>query len=120
VQPLTGEVDLGLDYPRYGIEGMFDQPDTGGTVDTLDEQVYIPLLTQFTDEFLLYLVQVVEGQFLGNFRRRRQAGTLRRALIETLQTGLIDGFTYRLAASTTEMPWFPVYFRNHIGFGGDW
>ena len=44
-------------------------------MDTFHQQVYVTLLSEAVDEFLLHLVQVVEGKLLGEIRRDLASGS---------------------------------------------
>lgn len=88
-------------------------------MNALDQQVNVSLFSEVTDKLLLHLVQVIEGQFLGNLRWWRKTGTFRGTLIEALQPCLIDGFAHRLATAAAEMPRFPIDLSDYFSFRGN-
>ncbi len=73
-------------------------------MDALHQQVDLAGLAQGIDELLLDLINVVEGQFLGQLWRRTQDLALGGALIEALETRRMDGLANGLAPGATEGP----------------
>ncbi len=73
-------------------------------MDTLHQQVDLPVVAQGVDELLLDRVEVVEGQFLGRLGGRPQDLALGGAAIEAIETGRMDGLADRLAPGATEGP----------------
>jgi hypothetical protein len=96
---------------------VLNEPDTGGTVNTFDQQVYISLFTQVIDELFLYLVQIIEGEPLGDFRRWGETAILRRTLVESIQSRGIDRLADGFASQAAEVLRFALYLGDDILFG---
>ena len=102
------QVDVGVEDTGHRLQAVFDQPDTGRTVDAFHQQVDIPDLPKAVDELLLDVVEIVEGQFFGQLRGWRQGRPFGGAAIETLESGGVYGLAYAFAADTTETALFTI------------
>jgi hypothetical protein len=71
-------------------------------VNALHQEVDLARLAEGVDEFLLDLVDVVEGKLFGRLWRRTEDLALWCALVEAFKTRGIDGLAHRFAAGTAE------------------
>jgi hypothetical protein len=78
-------------------------------MDTLNKKVNIPLSSQIAYKLLLYLIKIVEGKLLGNFRWRGKARAFRSALVKPLQARIINRLAYRFTSIAAEILLLPLY-----------
>jgi hypothetical protein len=97
-----GKIDPCLRNPRHGLEAILDQPDTGSTVNSLDQEVDLADLPQRIHELLLNLIDVVKGLFFRWLWWWPQNLPLWCALVKAFQTRRMNSLTDGLTARTTE------------------
>jgi hypothetical protein len=76
----------------------------------------ISLFTQVIDELFLHLIQVVEGEFLGNFGRWGETAVLRSSLVESIQSCGIDRLADSFASQAAEVLRLTVDLSDEILF----
>ena len=85
-EPFGSQIHLSINNARLTFQRFFNQPDTGSTVNPLDQQLNRALRPERVDIVRLHFIQIIGIEFFRYRRWWRQRITAKRLTVETLKT----------------------------------